>query len=131
MRIGFSIMSFNLQLSAARSMPSPSSLSLLSAAVWPTSDIAVLLPSCFPALAEAHTKQGPSLVLAYTVILDCDWLSLLPPLLSPAGGRDIAFNSLFTPHIALARCFQGPSSRRLSNTVKALDCVVERRWEVE
>ena len=42
-----------------------------------------------------------------------DWLSSDALLLSPAGERGEAFNSLFTPRIALPRCFQGPYSRRI------------------
>ena len=42
-----------------------------------------------------------------------DWLSSDALLLSPAGERGGAFNSLFTPRIALPRCFQGPYSRRI------------------
>ena len=95
-------------------MPSPSSLSLLSAAVWPTSDIALLLRGWWDLLFPPTCLASAQGSVAYwSCLLNCDWLSPLPPLLSPAGGKGIAFNSLFTSRIAPARCFQGPYSHRL------------------
>ena len=60
-----------------------------------------------------------------------DWLSSDALLLSPAGGRGEAFNSLFTPGIALLRCFQALHSAHGQRAVAApCRCTVRRHLRV-